>query len=56
MIYEKEDKYLENEAKLKAEDEQIANMEAELLEVEMKLKEKNQENNLLDFKLRDHVR
>ena len=31
-------------------------MEAELQEIETRLKEKNQENNLLDFKLRQFVR
>ena len=56
MIFEKEDKFLENEQKLKNEDQQLRDLEQELLNLETKLKEKNQENNLLDFKLRDMAR
>lgn len=56
MIFEKEDKFLENEQKLKNEDQQLQDLEVELLNLEQKLKEKNQENNLLDFKLRDMAR
>ena len=56
MIYEKEEKYLENEQKLKDEDQYLTNLEQEVMQLEIKLKEKNQENNLLDFKLRNFVR
>lgn len=56
MIFEKEDKYLENEKRLKNEDHSLRNLEEELLNLEQKLKEKNQENNLMDFKLREMVR
>ena len=56
MIFEKEDKFLENEQKLKQEDQQLQIQEQELLALEARLKEKNQENNLLDFKLREVAR
>lgn len=56
MIFEKEDKFLENEQKLKNEDQQLRDLEQELLNLESRLKEKNQENNLLDFKLREMAR
>ena len=56
MIFEKEDKYINNEEKLKAEEKDILNLESELKNMEMKMKEKAQENNLLDFKLRDMAR
>jgi len=56
MIFEKEDKYLETDQKLKEEDQQLLDLEQEVRAMELRLKEKNQESNLLDFKLRDMAR
>jgi predicted RNase H-like nuclease (RuvC/YqgF family) len=56
MIFEKEDKYLNNEEKLKNEDKELAELEQEIKNMELKYKEKAQESNLLDFKLRQMVR
>lgn len=56
MIFEKEDKYLGNEEKLKQEDRELTDLEQEVKQLEMKLKEKSQESNLMDFKLREIVR
>ena len=56
MVFEKDDQFLENEKKLKNEDLALRNLEEELLMIEQRLKEKNQENNLVDFKLRQVVR
>ena len=41
MIFEKEDKFVDTENKLKEEEDQIAAMEEELQEIETRLKEKN---------------
>ena len=56
MVFEKDDQFVENQKKLKNEDLALRNLEEELLRIEQRLKEKNQENNLVDFKLRQVVR
>jgi len=56
MIFEKEDKYIENESALKQDDDEILELEVELRQLENKIKERTQESNLADFKLRDMAR
>ena len=56
MIFEKEDKYIENETALKRDDDEILELELELRQFETKMKEKTQESNLADFKLREMAR
>ena len=53
MIYEKEEKYLENEHKLKFEYQELQGLESQLLMMELQIKERNQESNLMDIKLRE---
>ena len=56
LIYEKEERVVENESTLKQEDQQIQDLENEIRVLEQQMKEKQQENNLMDFKLRDLAR
>mmetsp|Transcript_30532 Transcript_30532/g.46806 ORF Transcript_30532/g.46806 Transcript_30532/m.46806 type:complete len:82 (-) Transcript_30532:411-656(-) len=56
MIFEKEDKFLTNEEKLKTEEKNLLTLEEELNAMRVKVKEKAQENNLIDFKIRTLAR
>ena len=56
MIFEKEDRYVANEDKLKDQDTELTDLEQEVKQMELRLKERGQESNLLDFKLRDMAR
>lgn len=56
MIYEKEEKYLENDLKLKEEYQQLEELEKHIHLMETQIKERDKENHLIDMKIKEYAR